>query len=417
MAERMTIFGMTRLLRLDEDKVLVEQLKVLLHNYSTAALPLAALIVLIYWALANDANAAAFQVWAALAMPSTLGFYFFALYYLRAGIPFEKARRLAWICLVARFLDGAIWGSLVWVALETSSETGNILVFASIASMAGGAVSTLSPVLPVFIAYIIPLLVGMSLKLWLTGDPGYEAVAWAGMLYLLAMMSQAVNTLRAIRSTIDLRFELTESNRQLREIEHREAMAKERKRLMQDMHDGLGSSLVSALHAVKHGRMDEAAVAEVLAGCIDDLKLTIDSMEPVDADLLLLLATLRYRLGARLESSGIKFNWEVRPVPAMDWLNQRNALHILRILQESITNIVKHAQATTIGVSTYAEGDHVIVSICDDGQGFRVEEALARGGKGLTNQMSRAESLGASVNWQSGGTGTCFTLRLPIFRT
>ena len=52
----------------------------------------------------------------------------------------------------------------------------------------------------------------------------------------------------------------------------------------------------------------------VLKGCIDDLKLAIDSLEPVDDNLLVLLATLRFRLGPRLESTGIKLLWQVENI-------------------------------------------------------------------------------------------------------
>ncbi len=210
--------------------------------------------------------------------------------------------------------------------------------------------------------------------------------------------------------------ELAATHERLREIEQRQTLSQERQRLMQDMHDGLGSSLTSALRVVEHGRMAEAEVAQVLKGCIDDLKLAIDSMEPVDADLLLLLATLRYRLGSRLESTGIALRWEVNNVPKLDWLDPKNALHILRILQEAFTNIIKHTHATEIRVATRAENDQVVVTIRDNGQGFAVENALKSGGKGLSNQMRRAEAIGAEVKFDSSDTGTCFTLWLPIKR-
>lgn len=210
--------------------------------------------------------------------------------------------------------------------------------------------------------------------------------------------------------------ELAASHEQLRKIEHRQTLSQERQRLMQDMHDGLGSSLISALRVVEHGRMDEAEVAQVLKGCIDDLKLAIDSMEPVEADLLLLLATLRFRLGPRLESTGIALRWEVTDVPALDWLDPRNALHILRILQETFTNIIKHTHATEIRVATGVENDHVFVTITDNGQGFSVENALKSGGRGLSNQMRRAEAIGAQISWDSNAAGTRLTLRLPIKR-
>lgn len=208
--------------------------------------------------------------------------------------------------------------------------------------------------------------------------------------------------------------ELVETHRKLREIEQRQTLAQERQRLMQDMHDGLGSSLVSALRVIEHGHMDESELALVLKGCIDDLKLAIDSIEPVEADLLLLLATFRYRLGPRLERTGITLRWEVGHVPDLEWLDPKNALHILRILQEVFTNIMKHAQATKIRVATSVENGYVSVLIADNGRGFDVAKALERGGKGLSNQTRRAEAIGARVKWKSNENGTDFELCLPV---
>ena len=248
----------------------------------------------------------------------------------------------------------------------------------------------------------------------------YAAMALFGV-FVVIMFRQYVGALATVEklnsgleaSLKNRETELAASYERLREVERRELLSQERQRLTQDMHDGLGSSLVSALRVVEGGRIGEAEVAEVLKGCIDDLKLTIDSMEPVEADLLLLLATLRFRLGPRLAGAGISLRWEVSDVPPLDWLNPRNALHILRILQEAFTNTLKHTRATQIRVTTGAEDGYVSVTIADNGGGFSVEEALAGGGKGLGNQQRRAQAIGAELTLVSSDVGTVLTLRLP----
>jgi len=232
---------------------------------------------------------------------------------------------------------------------------------------------------------------------------------------------EANNNVRLVNAGLQRRLqeredELQESHRRLREIAHIQTLHDERQRLTQDMHDGMGSSLLTALLAVERGHVDTAMVADVLKNCIDDLKLTIDSMEPIQADLLLLLATLRYRLGPRLESAGIKLRWEVENVPAMGWIDPRNALHILRILQEAFANIVKHAAATEIRVATGVEAGFVLVIIADNGRGFAVDAGLGKEGKGLRNQIRRAASIGAEVQLESDSSGTRLTLRLPILK-
>jgi signal transduction histidine kinase len=140
-------------------------------------------------------------------------------------------------------------------------------------------------------------------------------------------------------------------------------------------------------------------------------------MEPVEADLLLLLATLRFRLEPRLEGTGVELLWAVQELPVLDWLDPSSALHILRIVQESVANILRHTNATQIRVATRVEGDGVRVSITDNGQGFDVDKTLAAAtGKGLHNQQRRALAIEGVVSWASSPAGTRFTLWLPLKR-
>ncbi len=231
---------------------------------------------------------------------------------------------------------------------------------------------------------------------------------------------KAIEEVRRINASLAERLnareaELEYSHQCLRQAEMKQALSDERQRLMQDMHDGLGSSLISAIRSVEARDLSQQWVSQVLKDCLDDLKLAIDSMEPVDADLLLLLATLRFRLEPRLEAARISLWWEVRDVPALDWLEPSGALHILRILQEGIANILRHTQATQITVSTGSADQGVCVVIEDNGGGFDVAAALARpSGRGLQNQLRRASAIGAKVSWLSNGHGTQFTLWLPM---
>ncbi|MGS0742311.1 ATP-binding protein [Glaciimonas sp. GG7] len=208
--------------------------------------------------------------------------------------------------------------------------------------------------------------------------------------------------------------ELQNYHQRLEVITRRQTLDTERQRLIQDIHDGMGSSLVVALLAVTQGTADSPMVADILKDCIDDLKLTIDSMEPIQADLLLLLATLRFRLSPRLEDAGIKLRWEITDVPPLNWLDPRHALHILRIFQETFSNIIKHAQASEIRVETSDNEGRVKVVISDNGCGFSVEKGLLKQGKGLKNQLRRAAAIGCEVAWRSDTTGTSMTLTLPV---
>ena len=202
---------------------------------------------------------------------------------------------------------------------------------------------------------------------------------------------------------------------QLSEAERQQALLLERQRLMQDMHDGLGSSLLSAMVAVEQGRMSQEQVVEVLRECVDDLRLVIDSLEPVGHDLVSLLATMRYRLGKRLQTGGLMLEWDVQDLPPLPWLEPPDALHVLRLLQEALNNALKHAQATRVRIATRDLGSKVEIRVEDDGLGFDL--ATVPKGRGLRSQIKRAKRLGGVLQLDTRqGQGTRLSLVLPVNR-
>ncbi len=210
--------------------------------------------------------------------------------------------------------------------------------------------------------------------------------------------------------------ELNANHARLRELERDQALVGERQRLMHDMHDGLGSALLTTLAAVERGQLPQLAVAEALRNCVEDLRLVIDSLEPMEHNLVTLLATIRYRLGPRLEAAGLSLVWDVQDLPELPWLEAPGVLHLLRLLQEALTNALKHARATQISVSTLTLADGVEVRIEDNGLGFEPDGVnVGTRGRGLRSMVQRARRLGGELQLTSGpGQGTCLRLILPL---
>lgn len=208
---------------------------------------------------------------------------------------------------------------------------------------------------------------------------------------------------------------LQAQNAQLREVERQQALLLERQRIMADMHDGLGSSLLSALVAMEQGSMSHEQCVEVLRECVDDLRLVIDSLEPVGHDLVSLLATMRYRLGKRLQTGGLKLDWDVQDLPPLAWLEPPDALHVLRLMQEALNNVLKHAGASRVRMVTRHHGSYVEIRVEDDGAGFDLQSI--QHGRGLKSQIKRAQRLGGKLRIDSSpGHGTRLSLRLPVER-
>ena len=208
------------------------------------------------------------------------------------------------------------------------------------------------------------------------------------------------------------RAELASQAEQVLALTRQQALADERRRIMSDMHDGIGGQLISMLSVAEHGSASREQIAGALRDCIDDLRLAVDSLEPTDAELLPLLGNLRYRIEARLKASGIALDWHVSDVPKLACLTPQNVLHILRILQEAFANVLKHAHARHIRVATAVDAGQVSISVGDDGRGF--DGSASARGYGLTNMRGRARTIGGDLRIEPTAYGTTLSLVLPI---
>jgi signal transduction histidine kinase len=202
----------------------------------------------------------------------------------------------------------------------------------------------------------------------------------------------------------------------LQHTEMQKVQLAERQRLMADMHDGLGAHLVSAIHQLRNDAIPRHIILEMLQDGLRDLQLTIDSLEPIENDLSVLVGAFRYRISPSLNASNIKLNWKVAPsIPPLSQLNPQMGLMVLRILQEAFTNILKHSNATEVTFQLQQIGQNVELEIADNGIGFDVASTSEARGKGLGNMKHRANQIGATLEFASTPmVGTQVRLTLPV---
>jgi signal transduction histidine kinase len=181
------------------------------------------------------------------------------------------------------------------------------------------------------------------------------------------------------------------------------------------MHDGLGGQLVSALSMVERGLSAPSEVAEVLRRAIDDIRIVIDSLDPGTADLPTSLGQLRARLEPLLGRNGIDLRWSVEDIPGLETFPPDAALNLLRIIQEAVTNTLRHANADRVELeitSSGVEQRQLRISIRDDGRGRQGNQYS--GGRGIGNMKSRAEELGAVLRFEGTRSGTRIDLTVPM---
>ena len=115
------------------------------------------------------------------------------------------------------------------------------------------------------------------------------------------------------------------------------------------------------------------------------------------------------------QTSVIKFNISIDEINGS--IKKENEINLLRIIQESIVNIIKHADATEIKCNILKNNNAVIMSISDNGKGFNAEFNLAFETKGLgfSGMKERANILGGNISIVSApGKGTKIILEIPI---
>ncbi|MFI5124209.1 MAG: PAS domain S-box protein, partial [Chitinophagales bacterium] len=192
------------------------------------------------------------------------------------------------------------------------------------------------------------------------------------------------------------------------------AQEKERNRIGQELHDNVNQILVGTKLYLELARKDDLKVKELIKYSISLIQRSINEIRMLstknvtplkDVNLKELLQMLVDGLN---KSSGIKadFVYAVTSQPLDDDLK----LNIYRIIQEQINNIVKHSNAKNAGIQVKPEGDHILISVTDDGKGFDVNKK--RKGIGISNMINRVESFNGKVQMDSSAGNGCKVLVL-----
>jgi signal transduction histidine kinase len=251
-------------------------------------------------------------------------------------------------------------------------------------------------------------------------NPGsYLALVTTGDLLRAAFYSALLAGV-IVQSRSDVR-ELKDANVELlrlREAEVHRALLEERGRLAREVHDGLAQDLWYA--RLKQGRLaqmltdeEPRALAQDVMDAIDsgiaDARQTVMAMRSGSSDAPLLEVVERYvedfadryAIQARFEGNG-----DVPALPA------RTQAEVLRIVQEALNNVRKHADATVVRVGTVTEVGGLEVTIVDNGRGF--DPARVDDGFGLAGMRERAQIIGAHLTVESAPSdGTRIRLFVP----
>ena len=221
-----------------------------------------------------------------------------------------------------------------------------------------------------------------------------------------------------------IELELAESRAQLRELSaHLESVREEEKaRIAREVHDELGQVLTVL-------KLETSMCELAFAGLDPGLQARLDSMKKLIANLFQLVRDVATALRPPILDAGLAsaIEWQARRFEARSGiaclvqvpehlppLADAKAVGLFRVLQEALTNVLRHAQAHTVEIVLSVEGEALCLRVSDDGRGFDTAAPRAQS-FGLVGMRERVLMLGGTLSIDSQpGEGTTLSVRVAL---
>lgn len=241
---------------------------------------------------------------------------------------------------------------------------------------------------------------------------------------LPAAIEGALKQRQAEREKREAWEQLMKMNNRLRELSgHLQTIREEeRKQIARDIHDQLGQQLTLI-------KIDITWLSKELEGCEEEMQQKLDNLghiidetvkmvrkiaselRPTLLDHMGLAAAMDWHLKEFEKNTGIYASF-VSSIKEKN-LPDKIKINLFRILQESLTNIGRHAFAKSVLVSLEEEGEDIKLTIRDDGVGFNIQEASAKETFGLLGMKERATMMGGTCTITGlPGHGTTITIKV-----
>ncbi len=204
------------------------------------------------------------------------------------------------------------------------------------------------------------------------------------------------------------------------ELERREAGQEERERIYSELHDGIGSRLVTTIFSLRDGRLDrdqiEHGLLEVLQG-VRDLISETDTTE--HRDIQDIVFDYCVGLDGLLSAPDFRVEYDIESGHECVLLGDRSR-HLMQVLEESVANTLKYARPTRLVIGLHQVDRCLVLTVSDDGDAAGNATGAVRPsfgtstGRGQAHMRERARQVGGEYRFERGPEGARTTLRLPL---
>ena len=196
------------------------------------------------------------------------------------------------------------------------------------------------------------------------------------------------------------------------------AQEEERRAISQELHDHLGQSLLALLLRLERSRGVPADVSADLGfrlrGIVEDVRRLAWGMRPSILDDFGLDSALARHTEEIATAAGIDIGYQYTQVPGTGRLPPPVEITLFRIVQEALSNVVRHAEASSASVVVLQRRDEVTLLVEDDGCGFDAVGCSRARGLGLGGMRERVALVGGRCDLESSlGRGTVVRVRIP----
>jgi PAS domain S-box-containing protein len=209
------------------------------------------------------------------------------------------------------------------------------------------------------------------------------------------------------------------------------ATEQERQRISMELHDELGQALMylkfqlgllaqklAERGGTKFLEADCSSLLDYVDGIIEKVRRLSQDLSPSVLEELGITSAVRYLLEEFSEHHPIRIaQAEIDEID--DLFSKQAQIHIFRVIQESLTNIFRHACASRISVIVKNEWDRVYIAVEDNGDGFDLQQVLSleRKGIGIAAMQERMRIIGGTLDiWTQEGSGTRIIANIPVGR-
>lgn len=203
-------------------------------------------------------------------------------------------------------------------------------------------------------------------------------------------------------------------------LERREAAQEERERLYRELHDGIGSRLVTTLFSVRDGHLNAAQLEQNLLDLLQGVRsLVSNSPQREEREFQNILFDYCVNLDSLLSGKDFQLEYEV-PSGQEFVLLEDGAKELLRVVEETVANTLKYANATRVTIRMQQTDHSMSLRITDNGRSALAQSLPQRPafgtstGMGLTHMRKRMESLGGQFDFQLTDTGAVTRVELPL---